>query len=100
MKNKKIIPLIIAGVIISVSLFSGCVGPWAIDTYPWDHMNAEGTAVRIWGQLTVSESADNWVESFVWDTEAHDDWHDYAYFREADNHAGLGLFSLNINPTT
>jgi hypothetical protein len=96
MKNKKIIPLSIAGIILSVSLLSGCVGPWAVDTYGWDHINEEGTAVRIWGQLTISESGDNWVESFVWDTEPHDDWHDYAYFREADNHAGLGLFSLNI----
>lgn len=86
----------LAGVVISVSFFSGCVGPWAVDTLGWDHINTEGTAVRIWGQLTISESSDNWNEAFVWDIEHHDDWRDYLYFREADNHAGLGLFSLDI----
>jgi hypothetical protein len=96
MKGKKTIPIFIAVVLISVSLFSGCVGPWAIDTLGWDHMNAEGTAVRLWGQLTVSESSDNWNEGFVWDTEYHDDWQDYLYRGWADNHAGLGLYSLNI----
>lgn len=96
MKKQKIIPIIIAVVLISVSLFSGCVGPWAIDTLGWDHMNEEGTAVRIWGQLTVTEAGDNWNEGFVWDTEFHDDWQDYLYRGWADNHAGLGTFSLNI----
>lgn len=86
----------LAGVVISVSFFSGCIGPWAVDTLGWDHINAEGTAVRIWGQLTISQSGDNWNEAFVWDIEYHDDWRDYLYFREADNHAGLGLFSLDI----
>jgi hypothetical protein len=97
MKEKKLIPLVVAVVVISVSIFSGCVGPWAIDTYGWDHMNVEGTAVRIWGQLTVSESSDNWNEGFVWDTESHADWQDYLYRGWADNHAGLGLFSLTIS---
>ena len=68
MKEKKFIPIIIAIVIISVSFFSGCVGPWAIDTLGWDHINVEGTAVRLWGQLTISESSDNWNEGFYWDT--------------------------------
>jgi hypothetical protein len=100
MKEKKFIPVIIAVVLVSVSIFSGCVGPWAIDTYGWDHMNAEGTAVRLWGQLTVSESSDNWNEGFVWDTEYHADWQDYLYRGWADNHAGLGLFSLTISNLT
>ena len=30
-------------------------------------------------------------------TPVHDNYKDYLYYREADNHAGLGLFSLNIN---
>ena len=96
MKEKKFIPIFIAIVLIGVSIFSGCVGPWAIDTLGWDHMNVEGTAVRIWGQLTISESSDNWNEGFVWDTEFHQDWQDYLYRSWADNHGGLGLFSLNI----
>ena len=96
MEEKKFIPIFIAIMLIGVSIFSGCVGPWAIDTFGWDHMNVEGTAVRIWGQLTISESSDNWNEGFYWDTEYHDDYKDYLYYREADNHGGLGLFSLNI----
>ena len=96
MKEKKFIPIFIAIVLIGVSIFSGCVGPWAIDTLGWDHMNEAGTAVRLWGQLTISESADNWNEGFVWDTEFHQDWQDYLYRSWADNHGGLGLFSLNI----
>ncbi|MCX6662608.1 MAG: fibronectin type III domain-containing protein [Euryarchaeota archaeon] len=100
MKGKKSIPIIMAVVLIGVSCFSGCVGPWAIDTLGWEHIDLEGTVVRIWGQLTISESSDNWNEGFVWDTEPHDDWQDYAYRVWADNHAGLGLFSLNIDNLT
>jgi hypothetical protein len=100
MRGKRIIPIILASVIIGVSAFSGCVGPWAIDTLGWEHINLEGTSVRIWGQLTVSESSDNWNEGFVWDTEFHQNWEDYAYRVWADNHAGLGLFSLNIDNLT
>lgn len=85
-----------AAALVSVTVFSGCVGPWAIDTLGWDHINEEGTAVRLWGQLTITESADNWNEGFVWDTEPHDDWQDYLYRGWADNHGGLGLFSLDI----
>ncbi|HUS98846.1 MAG TPA: hypothetical protein VMY59_00815 [Candidatus Thermoplasmatota archaeon] len=99
-ERKKINTTCGAVVVISVSIFSGCVGPWAIDTYGWDHMNAEGTAVRIWGQLTVSESSDNRNEGFVWDTEYHADWQDYLYRGWADNHAGLGLFSLTLSNLT
>jgi hypothetical protein len=87
-------------VVISVSFFSGCVGPWAIDTLGWDHTNEAGTTVRLWGQLTITESADNWNEGFVWDTEYHQDWQDYLYRGWADNHAGYGLFSLNIGNLT
>jgi hypothetical protein len=100
MKEKKIIPIIVAIVLIGVSCFSGCVGPWAIDTLGWEHIDLEGTVVRIWGQLTITESSDNWNEGFVWDTEYHQNWEDYAYRVWADNHAGLGLFSLNIDNLT
>lgn len=94
-RNKIMLPLSI-GAIILVSMFSGCVGPWAVDTLGWDHMNLEGTSVRIWGQLTITESPENWNEFLVWDTEHHDDWQDYAHFEPADNYAGAGLFSLTI----
>ena len=100
MREKKIIPIIVAVIFIGVSCFSGCVGPWAIDTLGWEHVDLEGTVVRIWGQLTISESSDNWNEGFVWDTESHQNWEDYQYRVWADNHAGLGLFSLNIDNLT
>jgi hypothetical protein len=100
MKERKMIPISIAAVLIGVSCFSGCVGPWAIDTLGWEHVNLEGTTVRIWGQLTVSESSDNWNEGFVWDTESHQNWEDYAYRVWADNHGGFGLFSLDIDNLT
>jgi hypothetical protein len=96
MNRKKLLLPISIGAVILVSMFSGCVGPWAVVTFGWDHMNAEGTAVRIWGQLTILDSPENWNEFLVWDTEHHDDWQDYAHFEPADNYAGGGLFSLNI----
>lgn len=96
MKGKKIIPIVIAIVMISVSMFSGCIGR-VIDTFGWDHTNDEGTAVRIWGQLAITENSDNWNEGFAWDTQAHEDWQDYAYREWADNHVGLGFFSLSID---
>lgn len=99
MKEKKLIPIIMAVVLIGVSLFSGCIGR-VIDTFGWDHINKEGTAVRIWGQLALTENSENWNEGFVWDTEAHQDWQDYAHREWADNHVGLGFFSLNIDNLT
>jgi hypothetical protein len=96
MKEKKLIPIIVAVVLICVSLFSGCVGPWVVDTYGWDHINDAGTAVRIWGQLSIFENSQNWNLGFYWDTEPHEKLEDYVYYSLADNYAGLGLFSLNI----
>ena len=96
MKNKKCIPILLVGILISVSFLSGCVRPWVIDTLGWDHLNQEGTAVRIWGRLKVTESPDNWNEGFVWDIESHKDWQDYQYRGWADNHGAVGLFSLEI----
>jgi hypothetical protein len=103
MKEKKVIPIIIAGVLICVSMFSGCVGPWVVDTWGWDHMNQEGTSVRIWGQLSIFENTQNWNLGFYWDTQPHDKLEDYLYFSLADNFAALGTFSLtipNLNRTT
>ncbi len=97
MKKKKFIPIIIVGILCSISFFSGCIRPFVIDTGGWDHINEEGTAVRLWGQLDIIfESPDNWNEGFVWDIESHTDWQDYLYRDWADNHYGLGLFSINI----
>lgn len=96
MENKKIIPIIIVGLLISISLFSGCIRPWVIDTVSWEHIDQAGTAVRVWGRLKITESSDNWNEGFVWDVESHTKWEDYQYRCWADNHAGLGLFSLDI----
>jgi len=95
MKMKKTVPIIITILLISISLFSGCIGR-TIDTFGWDHKNLAGTAVTIWGQLALTESPDNWNEGFAWDTEEHSNWKDYANFAWADNHSGLGFFSLNI----
>ncbi len=96
MKQKKIFLPISIGAIILVSMFSGCVGPWAVDTLGWDHINEQGTAVRIWGQLTITESHENWNEYLVWDTERHDDWRDYEFREPADNYGAAGTFSKEI----
>ena len=39
MKEKKIIPIVIVVILVGVSCFSGCVGPWAVDTLGWEHIN-------------------------------------------------------------
>jgi hypothetical protein len=98
--DKKGIAIILVCMLIAITGLSGCVGPWAVRTMGWDHNNNEGTAVRIWGQLTITESPDNWNEGFVYDTESHQDWNDYANKVWADNHSGLGFFSLNIDNLT
>jgi len=95
MEKKLLMPIIMA-MLILVSFLSGCVGPWAIDTLGWDHMNEEGTSVRIWGQLTLTENMQNWNVGFVWDIEPHDSWENYANFEEADNYEGLNTYSLII----
>jgi hypothetical protein len=92
---KKIVPFVMMLMLISVSLFSGCIGR-TIDTMGWNHKNQTGTAVTIWGQLALTESPDNWNEGFVWDTEAHQNWKDYLHLEYADNHSGFGFFSLDI----
>jgi len=96
MRKTKFLPISIAAVIISISLFSGCIGR-TIDTFGWDHINTEGTSVRIWGQLAITENSNNWNEGFVYDTEFHQDWKDYQWRAWADNYQGLGFFSLNID---
>jgi hypothetical protein len=95
MKNKKLI-ITIAPMLLFVLVLSGCTGPGAITTWGWDHTNTEGTAVRLWGHLTLSENFHNWNAWFVWDIESHDDWELYANRVEADNYDALNYFSVDI----
>ena len=100
MQRKGVLAIALVILLISIVGLSGCVGPWAVRTMGWDHINTEGTAVRIWGQLTISESPDNWNEGFVYDTAYHDNWNDYLYKVWASDHHGLGFFSLDIDNLT
>lgn len=100
MKNKKLIILAVVPMLIAITSLSGCIGANAITTWGWDHQNTEGTEVRIWGHLTLSENFHNWNSWFVYDTEAHDDWENYNYRVEADNYDSLNYFSVNIGNLT
>jgi len=100
MKNKKLIILVIVPILIAITSLSGCIGANAITTWGWDHQNTEGTEVRIWGHLTLSENFHNWNAWFVYDTESHDDWENYDYRVEADNYDSLNYFSVNIGNLT
>lgn len=75
---------------------SGCVEPRKVATLGWEHSDATGTAVRIWGQLALTESIQNWEEGFVWDTQMHADWRDYENFAWADHYEAVNRFSLDI----
>ena len=83
-------------IIIGIIALSGCVGPFAIQTRHWDHLNTEGTAVTLWGYLTDFENFHNWDGYFVYDTEKHDNWEHYKYREEADNYGPGNLFSLDV----
>ncbi len=97
MNKTKLKIIIITGLlIISVSFLSGCIGPNAITTWGWDHINDEGTGVRLWGKLVLSENFHNWNAWFVYDTESHTNWENYANRVEADNYDSLNFFSVNI----
>ena len=96
--NKKKIKLVLTVtlLLITVSFLSGCIGANAITTWGWDHVNDEGTAVRIWGHLVASQNFHNWNAWFVYDTESHANWEDYNYRVEADNYAAYNYFSVDI----
>lgn len=94
--KKKLIILSIVPMLLILTAFSGCIGPTAITTWGWDHMDTEGTEVRIWGHLTLSENFHNWNAWFVWDTESHDNWENYDNRVEADNYDSLNYFSVKI----
>lgn len=97
--NKKKIKIIISIVmlLIPISFLSGCVGPGSITTWGWDHINDEGTGARIWGHLVLGQNFHNWNAWFVYDTESHANWEDYANRVEADNYDEWNYFSASIN---
>ena len=82
--------------LITVSFLSGCIGPNAIQTKGWDHINDEGTAVKIKGFLVLSENFHNWNGWFVYDTESHSNWEDYDNRVEADSYDDWNYFSVDI----
>jgi hypothetical protein len=90
----------VALLLITVSFLSGCIGPNAITTWGWDHINDEGTAVRLWGHLVGTENFHNWNAWFVYDTESHSNWEDYSNRVEADNYDSFNYFSVNISNLT
>ncbi|MCK4901776.1 MAG: hypothetical protein KAS76_00350 [Thermoplasmatales archaeon] len=98
MNKKKIkVVLILATLIISISALSGCIAANAIQTKHWDHVNSEGTSVRLWGFLILGENFHNWDGYFVYDTEMHDNWEHYEHTVEADNYDSFNFFSADID---
>lgn len=96
-KNKKIkLLMVLVPIMLVVTALSGCVAANAIQTKHWDHINTEGTGVRLWGFLILGENFHNWDGYFVYDTEAHPDWENYAYRVEADNYDSWNFFSVDI----
>ena len=94
-KKKKLV-LIMVPLLITISALSGCIAPNAIQTKHWDHINSEGTGVRLWGFLILGENFHNWDGYFVYDTEKHDNWEHYAYRVEADNYDSWNYFSVDV----
>ena len=97
MNKKKIkLVLMIVPLLVTMSALSGCIAPNAIQTKHWDHINSEGTGVRLWGFLILGENFHNWDGYFVYDTESHDNWEHYAYRVEADNYDSFNFFSVDV----
>jgi hypothetical protein len=94
-KNFKLV-LMIVPLLITVTALSGCIAPNAIQTKHWDHINSEGTGVRMWGFLVLGENFHNWDGYFVYDTEMHDNWEHYANRVEADNYDSFNFFSVDV----
>lgn len=94
-KKVKILATVIP-LLILVSALSGCIAANAIQTKHWDHINTEGTAVRLWGFLILGENFHNWDGYFVYDTERHDNWELYEFRVEADNYDSFNFFSADV----
>jgi len=88
--------MVLVPILLAVSALSGCVAAKAIQTKHWDHINTEGTGVRLWGFLILAENSHNWDGYFVYDTESHDNWKHYANTVEADNYDSFNFFSVDI----
>ena len=88
--------MVLVPILLAVSALSGCVAANAIQTKHWDHINTEGTGVRLWGFLILAENSHNWDGYFVYDTESHDNWEHYANRVEADNYDSFNFFSVDI----
>ena len=95
-KNKTKIVFIVTLLLITVSFLSGCIGPNAITTWGWEHINDQGTGVRLWGHLVLSENSHNWNAWFVYDTVSHANWEEYDYRVESDNYDSFNYFSVDI----
>jgi hypothetical protein len=95
-KKKFKIVVTIVPMIVVLATLTGCVAANAIQTKHWDHINTEGTGVRLWGFLVLGENFHNWDGYFVYDTEKHDNWELYEYTVEADNYDSLNFFSVDI----
>ena len=98
MKKKKMkLILVMVSLILLISALSGCIAVDAIQTKHWEHANDEGTAVTLWGFLKLGQNFHNWDGYFVYDTEYHDNYENYAYRVEADNYDSLNFFSVDID---
>jgi hypothetical protein len=86
----------IVPLLITMLILSGCIAPNAIQTKYWDHINSEGTGVRLWGFLILGENFHNWDGYFVYDTESHDNWELYANRVKADNYDSYNFFSVDV----
>ncbi len=86
----------IVPLLITISALSGCIAANAIQTKHWDHINTEGTGVRLWGFLILGENFHNWDGYFVYDIESHDNWELYANRLEADNYDSFNFFSVDV----
>ena len=82
--------------LVLLSTLSGCVVANAIQTKHWDHINSEGTGVRLWGFLVLGENFANWGGYFVYDTEKHDNWEHYKYTVPADEYTAFQTFYADI----
>ena len=88
--------LVLAVGLVGITALSGCLDPLAVFTGGWDHADLTGTAVRIWGSVNLAQSLEDLNEGFVWDTESHDNFDDYANRVWADGYGALNTFSLDI----
>ncbi len=97
MDTRRNLPMVASAVsIVALLSLFGCTPPNPVNTLGWDHADEAGTAARIWGQLILTESIENWKEGFVWDTQGHDNWQDYANKVWADNYVAVNRFSVDI----